>query len=132
MLKVSENPPAIWPEEKSIRDFVGLWWVAHTKSRNEKALAHDLIQKNIDYFLPMCWKIHHTRGRKIRSLLPLFGGYLFFCASENRRLDVLKTNRVANIITVRDPAKLLEQLLIIEHAFRAGAALAPHKYIKAG
>ena len=74
MLKLSENPPIMWPEEKSICDFSGLWWVAHTKSRNEKALAQDLIRKDINYFLPMNWKVHRRRGRKIRSLLPLLSG----------------------------------------------------------
>ncbi len=132
MLKVSENPSITWPEEKSICDFTGLWWVVHTKSRNEKALAQDLIRKSINYFLPMSWKIRHQKGRKIRSLLPLFGGYLFFCGNENQRLELLRTNRVANLIVVKDQQKLLAELLQIEQALKAGASLAPHKYIKKG
>ena len=122
----------MWPEEKSICDFSGLWWVAHTKSRNEKALAQDLIRKDINYFLPMNWKVHRRRGRKIRSLLPLFGGYLFFCGEEKQRIDLLRTNRVANLIEVKDQKRLLEELLQIERALRAGVPLAPHKYLKAG
>ncbi|MHC4572419.1 MAG: transcription termination/antitermination NusG family protein [Planctomycetota bacterium] len=132
MLKVSENPPINWPEEKSIRDFTGLWWVAHTKSRNEKALAQDLIRKDISYFLPMNWRVRRQRGRTIRSLLPLFSGYLFFCGDENQRVEVLRTNRVANLIKVKDQQKLLGELLQIEQALRSGAALTPHKYLKAG
>ena len=57
MLKPDENPPILWPPDGSITDFTGTWWVVHTKSRNEKALAHDLIRRNIDYFLPMTWKV---------------------------------------------------------------------------
>jgi len=132
LLKASENPPITWPEGKSIRDFSGLWWVAHTKSRNEKALAHNLMHKNIAYFLPMIWKVRSQRGRTIRSLLPLFSGYLFFCGNENQRIETLRTNRVANLIEVKDQRKLLEELLQIEQAFRAGADLSPHRYIKAG
>ena len=132
MLKLSENPPVIWPQEKSIQDFSGLWWVAHTKSRNEKALAHDLMRKSINYFLPMSWKVRHTRGRKIKTLLPLFSGYLFFCGNENQRLEVLRTNRVANLIEVTDQTKLVCELLQIEQAIQAGAPLVPHKYIKVG
>ena len=132
MLKVSENPPVIWPQEKSIYDFTGQWWVAHTKSRNEKALAHDMVHKNISYFLPMSWKVRRRKGRKLRSLLPLFSSYLFFCGSEKQRLEVLRTNRVANLIEVTDPQKLLEELSQIELALRAGMPLAPHKYIKEG
>jgi transcriptional antiterminator RfaH len=132
LLKVSKNPPITWPDEKPIADFTGLWWVAHTKSRNEKALAHDLINRDINYFLPMSWKVTRRTGRKIRSLLPLFSGYLFFCGNENQRLEVLRTNRVANLIEVNDQEKLLGELLDIEQALRAGAVLTPHKYIKAG
>lgn len=132
MLKLSENPPINWPEEKSIRDFAGLWWVAHTKSRNEKALANDLVRRDISYFLPMSWKVQRRRGRTIRSLLPLFGGYLFFCGNENHRLEILQTNRVANLIEVKDQQKLLGELLQIEQALQAGTPIEPHRYIKAG
>lgn len=132
MLKVGENPPIVWPEGESIRDFTGLWWVAHTKSRNEKALAKDLIHKDISYFLPMSWKVRRQRGRTIRSLLPLFSGYLFFCGQENQRIEVLRTNRVANLLMVKDQQRLLDELSQIEQALRTGATLTPHKYIKAG
>ena len=132
MLKVGENPPIVWPEEKSLRDFTGLWWVAHTKSRNEKALAKDLIQKDISYFLPMNWKVRRQRGRTIRSLLPLFSGYLFFCGKESQRIEVLQTNRVANLLAVKDQQKLVDELSQIERALQTGAALMPHKYFKTG
>src|SRR3989304_5351998 len=121
-----------WPDVNSIRDFAGLWWVAHTKSRNEKALAHDLTRKNISYFLPMTNKVHRRKGRTMRSLLPLFSGYLFFCGEENQRIELLRTNRVANLIEVKDQKKLLDELLQIEQALRAGAPFTPYKYIKAG
>ncbi len=132
MLKLSENPPIIWPDVESIRDFTGQWWVVHTRSRNEKALAHDLISKNISYFLPMSWKISRRSRRKVRSLLPLFGGYLFFCGQENQRVELLKTNRVANLIEVNNQQKLLNELIQINQALRAGVPLTPHNYIKTG
>ncbi|MCJ7674350.1 MAG: hypothetical protein MUO33_04265 [Sedimentisphaerales bacterium] len=132
MLKESENPPIIWPEAQSISDFTGLWWVAHTKSRNEKALAHDLVAKNIHYFLPMTWKVQRRSHRTLRSLLPLFSGYLFFCGQETERVELLRTNRVANVIIVKDQEKLLKELIQFEQALRAGAPLTPYKYIKAG
>lgn len=132
MLKESENPPIIWPEAQSISDFTGLWWVAHTKSRNEKALAHDLVAKNISYFLPMTWKVQRRSHRTFRSLLPLFSGYLFFCGREAERVELLRTNRVAGVIEVKDQEKLLDELVQFERALRAGAPLTPYKYIKAG
>jgi len=132
LLKESENPPTIWPEAESIRDFTGIWWVAHTKSRNEKALAHDLISKDISYFLPMSWNVQRRSRRTIRSLLPLFSGYLFFCGEEDERVEIMRTNRVANLIRVEDQERLLDELVQIEQALRTGAPLTPYKYIKAG
>jgi len=80
----------------------------------------------------MSWKIRHQRGRKIRSLLPLFSGYVFFCGNENQRLELLRTNRVANVIIVKDQQKLLSELVQIEQALKAGVPLAPHKYVRKG
>jgi transcription antitermination factor NusG len=131
-LKESENPPIAWPQGQLLCDFTGQWWVAHTKSRNEKALAKDLLQKDISYFLPMSWKVRRQRGRTIRSLLPLFNGYLFFCGDESHRIEVLRTNRVANLLVVKDQQRLLDELSQIEQAIRSGAVLTSHKYIKTG
>ncbi|MBA7680171.1 Transcription antitermination protein RfaH [subsurface metagenome] len=132
MLKVSENPPIIWPQVESISEFAGQWWVVHTRSRNEKALAHDLMSKNISYFLPMSWNIRRRSRRTIRSFLPLFSGYLFFCGQEDQRVELLRTNRVANLIEVIDQETLLDELVQIAQALRSGAPLTPHKYLKAG
>ena len=132
MLKKSENPPISWPEAVSIRDFAGHWWIAHTKSRNEKALANSLVSKEISYFLPMNWNVRRQKGRTIRSLLPLFPGYLFFNGDENARLEVLRTNRVANILMVEDQERLVGELFQIEVALKSGAELKPHKYIDVG
>ncbi|MEJ2701498.1 MAG: transcription termination/antitermination NusG family protein [Sedimentisphaerales bacterium] len=132
MLKISENPPLMWPHVESLRHFTGEWWVVHTKSRNEKALAHDLVRREISYFLPMSWKVRRKSRRTIRSLLPLFSGYLFFCGGENERTEVLRTDRVANLIKVNDQERLLNELLQIQQALVVGAPLVPDKYVKAG
>ena len=130
MLKIHENPPVLWPPAESIRTFEGLWWVVHTKSRNEKVLAHDLMAKNISYFLPMTLKVSRRSHRTFKSLLPLFTGYVFFCGNENDRVELLKTNRVVHLLEVPDQDGLLNELGRIERAISAGAPLVPHKYIE--
>jgi transcriptional antiterminator RfaH len=132
LLKESENPPISWPAEMSIKNFSDQWFVIHTKSRNEKALARDLVSKEINYFLPMCWKTSHSKGRKFKSLLPLFTSYMFFNGNENQRVEVLRTNRAANILEVKDQQQLIKELSEIEQALQAGADLKPDKYIKVG
>jgi transcription antitermination factor NusG len=82
--------------------------------------------------LPMSWKVRKVRSRTLRSLLPIFGGYLFFCGQERDRLEVLRTNRVANLIVVRDQQRLVEELTQIAKALSAGVNLSQHDYIKEG
>lgn len=132
MLKESENPPITWPESRSIASFEGTWWVAHTKSRNEKALAWQMVRKEICYFLPMTWKVSRKKGRTLRSLMPVFPGYLFFCGQEEDRLEVLKTNRTAHLLSVRNQPQLVKELLPIETVLRAGQPVVPHEYLKVG
>jgi transcription antitermination factor NusG len=132
MLKESDNPPIGWPQGRSVREAEGTWWVVHTKSRNEKALAWDMVRKDMSYFLPMRWKVSRTSGRTVRSLVPLFTGYMFFCGDEYQRVAVLQTNRVAGLIAVRDQERLVAELSQIELALRSGAILQPDKYIKTG
>ena len=132
MLKANENPPLVWPEGQPIAEFEGSWWVAHTKARNEKALAWHLVKHQVPYFLPMHVKAIKKRGRTIRSLLPLFPSYLFFCGDGESRLEVLKTNRTANILMVEDKQRLVEELLPIETLLLMGKPVVPHDYIKVG
>ena len=132
MFNLKENPPVIWPPTSSLTDFEGKWWVAHTKSRNEKALAHDMVNRDIKYFLPMTWNVRRKTRRTTKSLLPLFSGYIFFCGDEAQRIEILKTNRIANLIEVVDQEHFIHDLVQIERVLRTGEALVPHKYLKKG
>jgi transcriptional antiterminator RfaH len=64
--------------------------------------------------------------------MPLFSGYLFFCGQEDQRVELLRTNRVANLIEVIDQEILIDELVQIAQALRSGAPLTPYKYLKAG
>lgn len=131
MLKLNENPPLTWPD-KRIRDFDGTWWAVHCKSRNEKALAWDMVHKKISYFLPMSLNVRKGNGRTTKTLLPLFPGYIFFCGNERQRLEVLRTNRVANIINVQDQAQLVQELEAIEKVLAVGIAIEPWQQFDRG
>lgn len=82
------------PGVDSVRDLSGMWWVAHTKARFEKAFACDLLAHDIDYFIPMVNRVRVTSGKKRRSLLPLFASYLFFCGTDKDHYTAMTTNRL--------------------------------------
>ena len=100
------------PEEAIPDDLQGQWWVAHTRSRNEKALAKDLTRLNIVSYLPLRKRVTRSRrtGRHSLSTVPVFTGYLFFNATEQQRYQVVATRRVANTLYVPDQQQLVAQI----------------------
>ncbi len=94
----------------------GLWWVAHTRPRNEKALALDLRVQHIFHYLPL--RLRSTRsktsGRISRSLVPVFPGYVFFNGDDRQRQRALMTNRIANALPVVNQLELVDELRQIQ------------------
>ena len=130
MLRASDNPPSLYPEEAQFALLDGLWRVAHTKPRQEKALARDLLRSSIPYFLPMYEARRRSRGRSWKAVLPLFPGYLFFCGDENDRLKVLETGRIAKLIPVRDQAGLVAELSSLRRVMEVGLGVDPYPALK--
>ena len=91
-----------------------------------------MVNLGVSYFLPMSRKVTKKGGRTFRSLLPLFTGYVFFCGDEQQRLDVLKTNRVANLIEVPDQEGFVADIVPIETVLKEGKSLVCHEFIRAG
>lgn len=128
MLKLADNPPILSPEADSLADIQGRWWVAHTKARNEKALAWDLLRRHIAYFLPMRLQVTFSGGRKRRVMKPIFTSYLFLCGDDTDRYTTMTTNRVCQTLGVHDQEQLVEELSAIEHALAAKADLDPYPH----
>ena len=93
-----------------IDDLVGQWWLVHTKSRQEKALAADLRELNIGVFLPLARVRRHYGQRALQVQIPLFPTYLFMCGDEDARYATLMTHRAAQVIAVADQQRLKEEL----------------------
>lgn len=123
MLKLTDNPPLQPPSLPDLLTAQGPWWVAHTKARQEKALAWDLLAKGVGYYLPMLERTTFSGGRKRRGMTPLFPGYLFFTGDRDARHAALSTNRVANVIPVEEEATLARELHAIDLAIADGMAL---------
>jgi len=106
MLRLCDNPPTLSPQHASLAELPGRWWVGHTKSRFEKAFAWDL--------------------------LPLFPSYVFVCGDDEDRYTAMTTNRLCTTIEVPDQEKLVAELVAIERALSAKAALDLYAFAVAG
>ncbi|MFQ5806547.1 MAG: transcription termination/antitermination protein NusG [Phycisphaerae bacterium] len=102
-------------------DLPGRWWVAHTRPRNEKALALDLRARGILHYLPLCVRSTRARasGRLSRSIVPVFPGYVFFNGNDAQRQSALTTNRIANTLAVVNQLQLVGELRQIQHVLSA-------------
>ena len=132
MLKLSDNPPILAPWAKCIADLHGRWWVAHTRSRFAKAFARDLLRNHTGYFLPMVQRVIVSGGRKRRSMMPLFGSYVFFCGLEADRYNAMTTNRLCSVIEVSDQEQLIVELTALHLALRGQAELDPCPFVAQG
>jgi transcription antitermination factor NusG len=132
VLKPSDNPPLLPPGVATLADLKGPWWIAHTKSRFEKAFAFDLLRRGIGYFLPMAERTKVSGGKKRRVMLPLFPSYVFFCGSAEERYEALATDRLCRVIDVIDQAGLLRDLLSLQDALARKAVLDPYPFTAVG
>jgi transcription antitermination factor NusG len=132
MIALHKNPPIVSPACGSVRELEGQWWVAHTRSRHEKALAVDLAAQGVPYFLPMVERTLVVRKRRFKGMMPLFPGYVFFVGDASARYRALSTSHVANVIPVVDQERFVDELTQIEHALSSPAGLDPFPYLKQG
>lgn len=129
---MKDNPPMQFPAELPVDDFVGRWWVAHVKPRQEKALAWDVLRSGGQYFLPMYEVTRRSRGRRWQSVLPLFAGYLFLCGDDEDRIRALQTNRIANVIPVVEQSRFIVELSGIQKLLASKLAIDPYPSLHKG
>jgi transcription antitermination factor NusG len=108
------------------------WWVAHVKSRQEKALARLLQPRGVPYYLPQREQKIRRSGRNFVSYLPLFPGYLFFRGTDDDRHLALRSNLVAQVIDVVDQPLLDAELGRLRALQESGLPLVSHPYIEPG
>lgn len=108
------------------------WWVAHTKSRREKALAILLERESIGHFLPLVKKRYRRDGRSRLSIVPMFPGYVFFKGSRLDRYQALKTGHIANVLEVFDQKRLINELKQIEAAICLDVPVEPFPFAQKG
>jgi transcription termination/antitermination protein NusG len=102
------------------------WWVAHVRSRQEKALARNLFPLEVPFYLPQREKRIRRAGRAFVSYIPLFPGYLFFRGSAAQRSAALRSNLIVKVLEVTDQGLLAQELLQIRRLQETGADLVPY------
>jgi transcription antitermination factor NusG len=99
------------------------WWVLYTKSRQEKAVARNLLEQEIPFYLPLVKKRSLWRGRKMVSYVPVFANYVFLCANQMELAKAWATNRVVRALAVSDGQRLRNDLHKLQISIASGKPL---------
>src|SRR5690349_6602160 len=100
-------PVDLWEDGHLDPDPQRRWWCLHTKPRQEKATARHLLAQCLPFYLPLVVQEGRTPGgRKTRSIVPLFPGYLFLHGDDRARVEALKGNTLAGVLAVGDSTAL--------------------------
>ena len=119
----SVYPVDLW-DHGPVLDGPMRWWCLHTKPRREKATARHLLARQVSYYLPQVMRESRSPGgRKIRSLLPLFPGYVFMVGDDHQRLEAFRSGSLVKILEVTDQATLSQNLRQIHQMLAAGVAV---------
>src|SRR5438045_9769019 len=104
-------PHDLWEGEGPLLDVQRPWWCLHTKPRQEKATARHLRSRGISHYLPQVVREDRTpNGRKIRSIIPLFPGYMFLLGDDHERVEALRSNHLVKVLEVGDQSSLVRDL----------------------
>jgi len=70
---IEETKALVVPEEPDVR----LWYVVQTKPANEDRVKGNLLNQEIEPFLPLLGTLQYSNGKVIDRIKPLFPNYLF-------------------------------------------------------
>ncbi len=108
------------------------WWVLHSRPRQEKALARQLLEHRVPFYLPTIAKRLRVRNRNMTSYVPLFPGYLFLLANREQRVAALTTNRIVHTLEVGDQEHLWQDLRQVYNLIATGAPITPEDRLAPG
>lgn len=110
------------------------WYAVYTRSRHEKTVAEQLVQKSVEHFLPLYETIRKWKNGRFKVRLPLFPGYLFVHIPIGERLQVLQVPGVVQLVSSSGAPLALPRTEIetLRDALTKGLQAHPHPYLKVG
>ena len=108
------------------------WYLIHTRSRQEKALACDLVAMRVSHYLPLVRRVRYHGRRKAFVDSVLFPGYLFLHGTLEQAYMTDRSQRVAALIRIHDQERLRCELDSIRLALSQRAPLYPCPYLENG
>ena len=110
------------------------WFAVYTCTRHEKWVSRQLMERQIETFLPVHRAVHQWKDRRKTLELPLFPGYVFVHIAPGDRVRVLQAPGVVHLVSFNGkPAPLPFGVIeTLRNAARQRVDMHPSKYLSAG
>jgi len=131
---MSGHTSATWQGELaggSFDDHAGRWMVLWTRSRQEKAVANFLQARRTVCYLPLVARVSMVRGRKFRSWVPLFPGYVFAAGQREDAYAAIASKRVCQMLPIADQDSFVREMRNVHDAVNGDGELElyPHAVV---
>ena len=110
------------------------WYAIKTRSRHEKRVRDQLVQRDVDTFLPLCESWRQWKDRKKKVELPLFPGYCFARFPLVEKLRVLNVLGVADLVGINGRPEAIheDELAAIQQLVSTKLLYDPHPFLQEG
>ncbi len=110
------------------------WYAAYTCANHEKRVAEQLVQREVEHFLPTFEAVRRWKDRRVRLQVPLFSGYVFVRLALQDRLRVLRVPSIVRLVGFNGQPVPLPDTEIEALRFGLAARLhaTPHPYLTVG
>ncbi|WP_068258382.1 transcription termination/antitermination protein NusG [Rubripirellula obstinata] len=109
------------------------WWLAYTRSRQEKQLMRRLRELNIDHYAPQIVKRRRSPAGRVRiTYQPLFISYVFICGDDETRYQATCTGCIMQIAQIEDSEELVKDLRQIQRLIQMDVPLSVESRLKPG
>ena len=115
-------------------DLTGAWYALHTRCQHEKSAMRALESRGFEVFLPLYTSARQWKDRRVKISLPLFSCYLFLRGGIERRLDLLTSPGVLDLVGSRGVPVAIEENEIeaIRRATANAVHIEPYPYLTCG
>jgi len=110
------------------------WYALYVRPRHEKIVFQQLLEKQVESFLPLTKRLRKWKDRKKWVEMPLFSGYVFVNIHLKDRLRALQTHGVVRMVSFGGvPAVIPDwQIEQLNKILQEGTAIQPEEYLKVG
>jgi transcription antitermination factor NusG len=116
------------------RSYSPEWYALYTRYQHEKTVAHTLVSKGFEVFLPQYRAVHRWKDREKKLLLPLFPNYVFIHGGLDRMLNIVTTPGVHSLISWGSKPAVIpaEEIEVVRRLVEGPFAVEPHPYLQCG